>query len=202
MMQRTVGILTLVAAAAALVACGDKQATPTAAQNAASEAVTSAQVAASAATDAASAAVATASAAAEAASAVVNDAASAAGAAASAAGDAANKAATAAAAATTAAAAAVTKAAPAAGGSVDLAAGEKLYKSACFVCHDAGIAGAPKLGNKEEWAPRLAQGNDTLIKHSIDGYTGLTGVMPPRGASTASDEELANAVHFMVSKVQ
>ncbi|NLX16146.1 MAG: cytochrome c5 family protein [Ramlibacter sp.] len=197
-MQRTVGILTLVAAAAALVACGDKQATPTAAQNAASEAVTSAQVAASAATDAASAAVATASAAAEAASAVVNDAASAAGAAASAAGDAANKAA----AATTAAAAAVTKAAPAAGGSVDLAAGEKLYKSACFVCHDAGIAGAPKLGNKEEWAPRLAQGNDTLIKHSIDGYTGLTGVMPPRGASTASDEELANAVHFMVSKVQ
>ena len=105
-------------------------------------------------------------------------------------------------AATTAAAAAVTKAAPAAGGSVDLAAGEKLYKSACFVCHDAGIAGAPKLGNKEEWAPRLAQGNDTLIKHSIDGYTGLTGVMPPRGASTASDEELANAVHFMVSKVQ
>lgn len=189
MMQRTFGILTLVTAAA-LAACGDKQEAPSAAQTAASEATTSAQQATEAAASAA-----------QAASAVVETASQAA----SAADQAAQSAGTAVVAAGTAAAASADAgkaAAPAAAGDVDLAAGEKLYKTACFVCHDAGIAGAPKLGDKEAWAPRLAQGDQVLIKHSIDGYTGLTGVMPPRGASTASDEEMKNAVIFMTSKVR
>ena len=193
MMQRTFGILTLVTAAA-LAACGDKQEAPSAAQTAASEATTSAQQATEAAASAA-----------QAASAVVetaSQAASAADQAAQSAGTAVVAAGTAAVAAAAASADAGKAAAPAAAGDVDLAAGEKLYKTACFVCHDAGIAGAPKLGDKEAWAPRLAQGDQVLIKHSIDGYTGLTGVMPPRGASTASDEEMKNAVIFMTSTVR
>src|SRR5690606_31069098 len=47
-------------------------------------------------------------------------------------------------------------AAPAAGGDIDLAAGEQLYKSVCFACHSAGVAGAPKVGDKAAWEPLIA----------------------------------------------
>src|SRR5690554_3530987 len=87
-------------------------------------------------------------------------------------------------------------AAPAA--NVDLAAGEKLYKSACLACHTTGVAGAPKLGDKAAWEPLIAQGMDEMICIAIEGK----GAMPPRGASTASDEQIAAAVHYMVSQVK
>lgn len=87
-------------------------------------------------------------------------------------------------------------AAPAA--NVDLAAGEKLYKSACLACHTTGVAGAPKLGDKAAWEPLIAQGMDEMIRIAIEGK----GAMPPRGASTASDEQIAAAVHYMVSQVK
>lgn len=77
--------------------------------------------------------------------------------------------------------------------------GETVFKGACFVCHDTGAAGAPKRGDKAAWEPRIAQGFDTLKKHAIDGFTGKTGVMPARGTCAAcSDEEIENAIHFMV----
>jgi cytochrome c5 len=77
--------------------------------------------------------------------------------------------------------------------------GEAVYKSACFVCHDMGIAGAPKLGDTAAWAPRIAQGMATLQQHAIDGFQGSTGVMPARGTCAAcSDDELKAAVEFMV----
>ena len=79
-------------------------------------------------------------------------------------------------------------------------AGEKLFSSACTTCHTAGLMGAPKLGDKAAWAPRIAQGKDTLYKNAIVGYQGKAGVMPAKGGSQASDEEVKAAVDYMVSK--
>ena len=79
-------------------------------------------------------------------------------------------------------------------------AGEKLFGSVCATCHTAGLMGAPKLADKAAWAPRIAQGKDTLYKNAIVGYQGKAGVMPAKGGSQASDEEVKAAVDYMVSK--
>ena len=92
---------------------------------------------------------------------------------------------------------AVAAAAPAAGG-----AGEALYKSTCQACHGAGVAGAPKLDDKADWAPRIAQGEATLFKHAIEGFTGKKGVMPPKGGSAASDDDVKAAVQYMVAQAK
>jgi cytochrome c5 len=77
--------------------------------------------------------------------------------------------------------------------------GEKVYKSACFACHATGVAGAPKLGDKALWKDRIAKGKDELVKNVINGYTGSTGVMPPKGGFThLSDEEIVTAVDYMI----
>ncbi len=69
------------------------------------------------------------------------------------------------------------------------------------MCHGPGIAGAPKLGDKADWGPRIAKGKDTLYKHAIEGFTGSKGVMPPKGgATTLSDDEVKTAVDYMVSQ--
>ena len=74
--------------------------------------------------------------------------------------------------------------------------GAKVYASGCNACHTAGVAGAPKLGDKGAWAPRLGQGIDALTAAVIKGK----GVMPPRGAvANASDAELRGAVEYMVA---
>ena len=73
-----------------------------------------------------------------------------------------------------------------------------LYTQACQVCHDAGVAGAPKLGDKAAWAPRLAQGIDGLTASAIKGK----GVMPPRGGSAASDADIKAVVTYMVSNAK
>lgn len=77
--------------------------------------------------------------------------------------------------------------------------GKKIYDSACVACHGAGIAGAPKTGDKAAWAPRIQQGNETLYTHAIKGFQGKAGVMPPKGGSSASDDEIKAAVDFMVT---
>lgn len=77
--------------------------------------------------------------------------------------------------------------------------GEAVYRTACTVCHGAGIAGAPKTGDAAAWEARLEQGMETLVKHAIDGFQGDAGVMPPRGGhSNLSDEEVQAAVQYMV----
>ncbi len=82
-------------------------------------------------------------------------------------------------------------------------AGEKVFKSVCFMCHQTGAAGAPIFGNKGDWAPRIAKGKDTLYKHALEGFTGNNGTMPPRGANPSlKDDEVKAAVDFMVAKVQ
>ncbi len=93
-----------------------------------------------------------------------------------------------------AAAAPAPAAAPAGGGS-NAAAGEALYKQTCVACHGAGVAGAPKFGDKAAWAPRIQTGMDTLVAAAIKGK----GAMPPKGGSTASDADVHAAVEYMVS---
>jgi cytochrome c5 len=78
--------------------------------------------------------------------------------------------------------------------------GDEVYNQACVACHGAGIAGAPKFGDKAAWASRVATGLDTLYKHSIEGYQGKSGYMPPKGGRTdLSDQSVMNAVDYMVS---
>ena len=86
-------------------------------------------------------------------------------------------------------------AAPAAAGGAARS-GEQIYKAACSACHDAGVAGAPKLGDKGAWAPRLALGLDGLLKSAIAGKN----AMPPKGGSDANDTELAAAIVFVANK--
>ena len=68
--------------------------------------------------------------------------------------------------------------------------GTAAYDMGCVACHGAGIAGAPKVGDKAAWAPRIAQGKDTLYKHAIEGFTGKTGMMPPKGGQVAWPDDL------------
>jgi cytochrome c5 len=90
---------------------------------------------------------------------------------------------------------------PAAGAPAKLAAdaGKKTYEAACVACHGAGIAGAPKFGDKAAWAPRIKQGKDTLYTHALKGFMGKAGMMPATGGSAASDDEVKAAVDYMVS---
>ncbi len=82
-----------------------------------------------------------------------------------------------------------------------VAQGEQVYNSTCAACHAMGVAGAPKLGDKAAWAPRLAQGEQVLFQHAKAGFQGKTGVMPPKGGNPAlTDERLRAAIDYMVSK--
>ncbi|PJI98728.1 cytochrome c5 [Acidovorax sp. 69] len=108
-------------------------------------------------------------------------------------------------AATPAAPAAVTAPAPAAAPAAPAAAENELGKSVfgktCAMCHAAGVAGAPKPGDKADWGPRIAQGKDTLYKHAIEGFTGAKGMMPAKGGSAnLTDAEVKAAVDFMADK--
>jgi cytochrome c5 len=79
--------------------------------------------------------------------------------------------------------------------------GEKTYTALCAVCHQAGIAGAPKTEDAAEWAARAKQGVDTLYKHALEGYTGAKGVMPPKGGNPSlPDAEVKAAVDYMLRR--
>ena len=79
--------------------------------------------------------------------------------------------------------------------------GKSVYGKACALCHAAGVAGAPKPGDKDDWGPRVAQGKETLYKHAIEGYTGEKGMMPAKGGnSTLSDDDVKAAVNFMADQ--
>jgi cytochrome c5 len=73
--------------------------------------------------------------------------------------------------------------------------GEALYKQACAVCHVAGVANAPKFGDKAAWAPRLKMGMPQLVSSVVNGK----GAMPPKGGSTASEAEIRSAVEYMAN---
>lgn len=82
-----------------------------------------------------------------------------------------------------------------AGGSI-----EANYNKTCATCHNAGVAGAPKLSDVEAWAPRLAKGMDVLYSSAING---MPPAMPAKGMCFAcSDDELKALVDYMVDTVQ
>ncbi|MGB7289702.1 MAG: c-type cytochrome [Candidatus Macondimonas sp.] len=75
--------------------------------------------------------------------------------------------------------------------------GAEVVQQACAACHGAGVLGAPKIGTKGDWEPRLAQGFDTLLKHSIEGIR----AMPPKGGNPGlSEDELKAALTEMLKQ--
>jgi len=79
--------------------------------------------------------------------------------------------------------------------------GQQVYQAACVACHDAGIAGAPKLGDKSQWAKHIAKGLDTLYASAVNGVQGSAGVMPPKGGNPAlGNAEVRAAVDYMVAR--
>ncbi len=81
--------------------------------------------------------------------------------------------------------------------------GKSLFEAVCSVCHGAGIAGAPKAGDKAAWAPRIAQGKPTLYQHAINGYNGKSGAMPAKGGrADIPDDLIKQGVDYMVSQAQ
>lgn len=81
--------------------------------------------------------------------------------------------------------------------------GEDVYNSACAVCHTAGIAGAPKVGDVAAWSGRIAKGAELLYANAINGYQGEAGVMPAKGGrADLSDEAVRAAVDFMAAQSQ
>ena len=77
--------------------------------------------------------------------------------------------------------------------------GEQVFDTVCAACHAAGVAGAPRLGDAAAWKPRVAQGAKVLYRHSIEGYHGQSGFMPPKGGRPdLSDESVHAAVDYMV----
>lgn len=77
--------------------------------------------------------------------------------------------------------------------------GEKTYNAACMACHAAGVAGAPKLGDKAVWAARLEKGMETLYANAINGVN----AMPAKGGNPAlSDDDVKAAVDHMLEAVK
>lgn len=83
------------------------------------------------------------------------------------------------------------------------ASGEAVYNTTCHICHNPGITGAPKPGDVADWRPRIDQGIELLYQHSIAGYQGEKGIMPPKGGNPGlSDAEVQAAVDYLVGLVQ
>ncbi|MGQ0579756.1 MAG: c-type cytochrome [Betaproteobacteria bacterium] len=77
--------------------------------------------------------------------------------------------------------------------------GKKTYDTACAMCHAAGVAGAPKTGDKAAWKPRIAQGKDVLYGSAIKGKN----LMPPKGgAVSVADADIKAAVDYLVSQAK
>ncbi len=81
--------------------------------------------------------------------------------------------------------------------------GEEVYQMACVLCHGAGVAGAPKYGDKAVWAPRLAKGMDVLHQNALKGTQSSTGIMPAKGGRVdLADASIVNGVDYMVAAVK
>ena len=81
--------------------------------------------------------------------------------------------------------------------------GEAVYNSGCLACHMPGVAGAPKLGDKDAWVARIAQGMEVMYENAINGFQGQTGVMPAKGGFVhLSDDDIKAAVDYMVTQSQ
>lgn len=86
-------------------------------------------------------------------------------------------------------------------GSVLAASAEETYKTACSTCHDAGVANAPKLGDKAAWAPHLKQGKEALYKSALQGKPG-TAMVAKGGFANLSDADVKAVVDLMMAKAK
>lgn len=92
--------------------------------------------------------------------------------------------------------------APAAAAEAPLS-GAEVYDQLCSLCHAAGVGGAPMLTDQAAWAPRLAQSQDVLREHVLNGFQGQAGVMPPKGGRPdLSDDEVLAAMQYMLEEVE
>jgi cytochrome c5 len=71
--------------------------------------------------------------------------------------------------------------------------GDETFQQVCSACHGAGIAGAPKAGDKAAWDPRIAKGKEVLYDHALKGFQGSTGVMPAKGGRADLPDDLVKA---------
>lgn len=79
----------------------------------------------------------------------------------------------------------------------DLARGEQVYRQSCAVCHDKGVAGAPKAGDAAAWSPRLARGMDAMYATALNGK----GAMPVKGGNPAlSEPDVKSAVDYLAAQ--
>jgi len=76
--------------------------------------------------------------------------------------------------------------------------GEQVYQAVCKACHEAGLAGAPKIGDKAAWAPRIKQGVDQLYAHAIGGTA--KGMPPKGGNAELADAEVQRGVVYMANR--
>jgi cytochrome c5 len=75
--------------------------------------------------------------------------------------------------------------------------GEQIVNAQCIKCHEKGTGGAPKIGDRDAWIPRIKNGLDPLVQSAVNGHGG----MPPRGgAANLSDAELKDAITYMFNK--
>ena len=88
----------------------------------------------------------------------------------------------------------------AAGGTL-AATAEETYKGACSICHDAGVANAPKLGDKAMWAPRIKLGKDALYKSALEGKPG-TAMVAKGGFANLADADVKAVVDLMMAKAK
>jgi cytochrome c5 len=81
--------------------------------------------------------------------------------------------------------------------------GGRVFARACAACHENGLVGAPRIGDRNAWAPRIATGKATLVEHAINGFRGDSGFMPPKGGHAYLDDgEIAAAVEFMIEQAR
>ena len=79
--------------------------------------------------------------------------------------------------------------------------GKQIYQRSCASCHDSGAGGAQVIGDRDGWRSRIAKEMEELLRHSIHGFTGAVGDMPPRGGDpTLDDAEVAAAVCYLVEQ--
>ena len=74
--------------------------------------------------------------------------------------------------------------------------GKAVYNAVCQTCHAAGLLGSPILGDAGAWGPRISKGKETLYTHAINGFN----AMPAKGGADIPDEEVQNAVDYMVGE--
>lgn len=81
--------------------------------------------------------------------------------------------------------------------------GAAVVKAVCAACHTTGVMGAPRIGNKTDWDPRIKKGYAILIQHALQGFVGAQGIMPAKGGNPGlSDADVKNAVDYMLGRVK